>query len=147
MKIAVPVANDNQIVDHYGHCESYNVFTISDNKEIEEIKEIKKDGSSEGCGCKSDISSRLSEDGVKVMLAAGIGEGAVNALNNYGISVIRGLSGDATEVIKLYLNGSVLDKGSSCSKHQAPKELKLNVQYHNHDNGHDHKYGHSCGCN
>lgn len=167
MKIAVPVTNDNQIVDHYGQCKSYNVFTISDNNDIKEVKEISKDGSSSGCGCKSDISSRLAEDGVKVMLAAGIGGGAVNALNNFGISVIRGLSGDATEVVKLYLKGYVLDKGSSCSKHQAPKDLKLQVSYHNRDHGHghdhdhehhhahhhehshehNHKCGHSCGCN
>ena len=116
MKIAVPVTNENQIDGHFGHCDSYGVFTISEKKEIVEIKRV---GSPEGCGCKSDIASILASDGVTVMLAGGIGGGAINVLNNSGIEVIRGCSGDATEVVKLYLKGSVEDSGSSCHQHEA----------------------------
>ena len=90
MKIAVPVTSDNQIDSHFGHCESYGVFTISDKNEIIEMKNV---GSPEGCGCKSDIASVLASDGVSVMLAGGIGGGAINVLNNSGIEVIRGCSG------------------------------------------------------
>ena len=50
MKIAVPVTKENQIDGHFGHCESYGVFTISEKKEISEIKSVE---SPEGCGCKS----------------------------------------------------------------------------------------------
>ena len=114
MKIAVPVTNENRIDDHFGHCESYGVFTISDNNEITEIKSVK---SPEGCGCKSDIASVLASHGVSVMLAGGIGGGAINVLNNSGIEVIRGCSGDAAEVVKLYLSGLVADSGSSCHQH------------------------------
>ena len=127
MKIAVPVTNENQIDGHFGHCDSYGVFTISEKKEIVEIKRV---GSPEGCGCKSDIASILASDGVTVMLAGGIGGGAINVLNNSGIEVIRGCSGDATEVVKLYLKGSVEDSGSSCHQHEA----------HHHD-------GHTCSHN
>ena len=116
MKIAVPVTSDNQIDGHFGHCESYSVFTISDKNEIIEIKSV---GSPEGCGCKSDIASLLASDGVSVMLAGGIGGGAINVLNNSGIEVIRGCSGNATEVVKLYLSGLVEDSGSSCHQHEA----------------------------
>ena len=116
MKIAVPVTSDNQIDSHFGHCESYGVFTISDKNEIVEIKSV---GSPKGCGCKSDIASVLASDGVSVMLAGGIGGGAINVLNNSGIEVIRGCSGDATEVVKLYLSGSVEDSGNSCHQHEA----------------------------
>src|SRR5665647_3036884 len=117
MKIAVPVTKENQIDGHFGHCESYGVFTISEKKEIVEIKRV---GSPEGCGCKSDIASVLASDGVTVMLAGGIGGGAINVLNNSGIEVIRGCSGDATEVVKLYLKGSVEDSGSSCLLYTSP---------------------------
>ena len=116
MKIAVPVTSDNKIDSHFGHCESYGVFTISDKNEIVEIKSV---GSPEGCGCKSDIASVLASDGVSVMLAGGIGGGAINVLNNSGIEVIRGCSGNATEVVKLYLSGSVEDSGNSCHQHEA----------------------------
>jgi len=127
MKIAVPVTRENNIDSHFGHCESYNVFTISDKKEITDIKNVE---SPQGCGCKSDIASVLASDGVTVMLAGGIGGGAINVLNSCGIEVIRGCSGDATEVVKLFLAGSVEDGGSSCQQHEA----------HHHD-------GHQCSHN
>jgi predicted Fe-Mo cluster-binding NifX family protein len=127
MKIAVPVTKENQIDSHFGHCESYNVFTISDKNEIVEIKSLE---SPQGCGCKSDIASVLASDGVTIMLAGGIGGGAINVLNNSGIEIIRGCSGDAAEVVKLYLSGLVEDSGSSCHQHEE-----------HHHNG----QGNSCG--
>jgi predicted Fe-Mo cluster-binding NifX family protein len=114
MKIAVPVTKENQIDGHFGHCESYNVFTISDNNEIIGVKNME---SPQGCGCKSDIAAVLASDGVTVMLAGGIGGGAINVLNNSGIEVVRGCSGDAREVVTLFLSGSVKDGGSSCHHH------------------------------
>jgi predicted Fe-Mo cluster-binding NifX family protein len=116
MKIAVPVTKENQIDSHFGHCESYNVFTISDNKEITSVKNVE---SPQGCGCKSDIASVLASDGVTIMLAGGIGGGAINVLNNSGIEVIRGCSGNATEAVKLFLSGSIEDSGSSCHQHES----------------------------
>jgi predicted Fe-Mo cluster-binding NifX family protein len=115
MKIAVPVTKANQVDGHFGHCESYNVFTISEKNEITEVKNVK---SPQGCGCKSDIAYILASDGVSVMLAGGIGGGAVNVLNSNGIQVIRGCSGNASEVVKLYLSGLVEDSGSSCHQHE-----------------------------
>jgi predicted Fe-Mo cluster-binding NifX family protein len=131
MKIAVPVTKENQIDSHFGHCESYGIFTISEKNEIAGIKSV---GSPQGCGCKSDIASVLASDGVTIMLAGGIGGGAINVLNNSGIEVIRGCSGDATEVVKLYLSGLVEDRGSSCHQHD-----------NHHDKGHEH--GHQCNHN
>ena len=119
MKIAVPVTKENQIDGHFGHCESYGVFTISNKNEITSVKNVK---SPQGCGCKSDIAGILASDGVTIMLAGGIGGGAINVLNNSGIEVIRGCSGDVTEVVKLFLSGLVEDSGSSCHQHEAHRE-------------------------
>lgn len=113
MKIAAPVTPSNEIDSHFGHCSFYNVYTISD----QQITDIEKIDSPQGCGCKSNIANVLASKGVTLMLAGGIGEGAINVLNYSGIDVIRGCSGDATEVVKLYLSGSVQDSGSSCQQH------------------------------
>jgi predicted Fe-Mo cluster-binding NifX family protein len=115
MKIAVPVTKNNQIDDHFGHCEFYNVFTISSANEIVEVQTI---NSEQGCGCKSNIASTLAQNGVKVMLAGGIGGGAINVLNNAGIAVIRGCSGIPDENIKQYLLGLITDNGESCKAHE-----------------------------
>jgi predicted Fe-Mo cluster-binding NifX family protein len=116
MKIAIPVTDNNFIDSHFGHCEFYNVYTISEKEEISEINRV---DSPQGCGCKSDIAAVLASDGVTVMLAGGIGAGAINVLNNSGIEVVRGCSGNAAEVVKLYLKGLVEDSGSNCHQHEA----------------------------
>lgn len=131
MKIAVPVTTDKFIDSHFGHCEFYGVYTISETNEISDIKTI---AASQGCGCKSDIASVLASDGVSVMLAGGIGGGAINVLNNSGIEVVRGCSGKADDIVKLYVDGLIKDSGSSCHHHEG----------HNHD-GHEHE--HKCSHN
>jgi len=126
MKIAVPVTSNNQIDNHFGHCNFYDVFNVAQDSEIIDLKRIP---SLQGCGCKSNIAEVLAADGVKVMLAGGIGNGAINVLNNAGISVVRGCSGDSAEVVKLYLSGILEDSGESC---------------HHHDGHHATNDGHQC---
>lgn len=113
MKIALP-SRKNLIDNHFGHCEYFIVFTIYDNKIIDEETVT----SPAGCGCKSNIAQILSEMGVKVMLAGNMGEGAVKVLNNSGIEVIRGCSGDVKEVALKWLEGSLVDSGDSCHEHE-----------------------------
>ena len=115
MKIAVPTKQDNQIDNHFGHCEFYKIFTISDNNEIlaEEIL-----ASPQGCGCKSDIAYDLAKMDVKIMLAGGIGNGAINKLASQDIKVIRNCQGDVNQLVKKYLSGNVVDGGASCGAHE-----------------------------
>jgi predicted Fe-Mo cluster-binding NifX family protein len=116
MKIAVPITAEKNIDSHFGQCESYGVYTISEKNEISGVKTIKSES---GCGCKSDIASVLSSDGVKVMLAGGIGGGAINVFNNNGIEVVRGCSGNADDVVRRFIQGLVKDSGSSCQHHES----------------------------
>lgn len=89
MKVAIPTRN-NVVDDHFGHCEYYTIFTISEDKLIV-CTEIQ--ASPEGCGCKSNIASVLEEKGVELMLAGNMGEGAKHTLEDHHIRVIRGCSG------------------------------------------------------
>lgn len=115
-KIAIPVGKNNQIDDHFGHCKYYNIYTISnENKTIN----IQKIPSEEGCGCKSNIVSVLAAEGVQLMLAGGIGAGAINVLNRWNIGVIRGCSGDVETLIKEYVSGLIVDSGETCAQHGA----------------------------
>lgn len=128
MKIAVPTKENNRIDDHFGHCEYYKVFNISDNNEIigEQIVE-----SPQGCGCKSNIAFDLSELGVKIMLAGGIGEGAINKLSNHNIQVIRNCKGDVNELVSEYLNGKVIDGGTNCASHSNDHSEEGHICSHN----------------
>lgn len=114
-KIAVPVNSSNQLEDHFGQCEYYQIYTISDQNEILEIDTLE---SEQGCGCKSNIASVLAEHGVSLMLAGGIGNGAINVLNKCNIEVVRGCSGYTENIVKQYLEGKVIDSGESCAHHE-----------------------------
>lgn len=113
-KIAIPVDLNNQIEDHFGQCEFYEIYTVVEGNKITEVKILKAD---QGCGCKSNIANVLAENGVTVMLAGGIGQGAINVLNQCNIDVIKGCSGETKEIVKQYLSGLLLDSGETCSHH------------------------------
>ncbi|WP_017414373.1 NifB/NifX family molybdenum-iron cluster-binding protein [Clostridium tunisiense] len=114
MKIALPSRN-NSIDSHFGHCEYFTVFTVDTN--TKEILSSEQVASPAGCGCKSNIASVLVDMGVKVMLAGNMGDGAVRVLNNVGIQVLRGCSGDVKAVASNWLQGAVVDSGDSCHAH------------------------------
>jgi len=115
MKIAVPVTADNQLDNHFGHCEFFKIYSIKSEGEIECVKKITPGN---GCGCKSGIAGVLAGEGVTVMLAGGIGSGAVNTLAAAGIKVVRGCSGNPDNLIKLYIEGKITDSGESCAEHE-----------------------------
>lgn len=113
MKIAIPT-RDGQVDDHFGHCESYTVYTIDEDKRISERLTLP---APQGCGCKSNIASVLNQMGVSVMLAGNMGPGAVNKLNQAGIAVYRGCSGATDAVVSTYLEGRIEDSGVICNAH------------------------------
>lgn len=117
MKIAVPSKNlfakVNVVDDHFGHCQFYTIFSIENNKIVEESTLP----SPQGCGCKSNIAYTLQEMGVTLMLAGNMGEGAKNVLANCNINVIRGCSGNVTDLVNDYLQGKISDSGETCNHH------------------------------
>lgn len=127
MKIAVPTKSGNQIDNHFGHCEFYTIFIISENNKI--IAETILD-SPKGCGCKSNIAYDLAQMDVKIMLAGGIGDGAISKLNSQGIEVIRNCKGDVHELVETYLCGELKDGGASCSAHSDHSHSDAHVCNH-----------------
>jgi predicted Fe-Mo cluster-binding NifX family protein len=121
IKIAIPTLG-NLVDNHFGHCEMYTIISVDDNLNITGTEILP---SLQGCGCKSNISGIFQKLGVKVMLAGGIGEGAIQVLNMHGVEVIRGCNGDVNQVVERYLQGILTDSGISCAEHE-----------HHHGEGH-----------
>lgn len=113
MKIALP-SRQNQVDEHFGHCESFTVFTVNERQEILTAETVSAPA---GCGCKSNIARTLAEMGVTVMLAGNMGQGAVNVLKGCGIDVLRGCRGGVREVAEQWLAGTLADSGAACSQH------------------------------
>ncbi|MDO9511147.1 MAG: NifB/NifX family molybdenum-iron cluster-binding protein [Bacteroidales bacterium] len=110
-KIAVPIQANHNINEHFGSSDQFIIYTINTENKISGSEIF---NSTNGCGCKSDLASQLSAKGVSIMLASGMGAGAVNVLTQSGISVVRGCSGNAELLVKQYLNNELADSGSSC---------------------------------
>ena len=125
MKIAVSV-KENKVEEHFGHCYSFVIFNVNAENEFEESLVVY---SSEGCGCKSNIASLLKEKEVKVLLAGTMGYGAFVKLNNAGIKVYRGCSGDVLQLVKAYIKGDIVDSVQQCN--------------HNHEHTQDQQCSHS----
>jgi len=113
MKIALPT-RDGNIDDHFGHCDHFTLMTLDGENNIVKIEAM---DSPEGCGCKSDIAPLLIKEGVKVMLAGNMGQGAINILSQNGIQVIRGCSGSIDDVAAKWIAGDLQDNEITCNHH------------------------------
>ena len=71
------------------------------------------------------LAGYLKQDSVDVLICGGIGGGAINALAEYGIQVVPGVTGTADMAVSDYLNG----------------KLRVNME----PNCSHHEEGHSCG--
>ncbi|MGI6727068.1 MAG: NifB/NifX family molybdenum-iron cluster-binding protein [Anaerovoracaceae bacterium] len=109
MKIAV-ASEGAAVAGHFGHCSDFNFFTIADGK-IANSERISNPG---GCGY---LPTFLKEQGVNVVIAGGMGAGPKSNLNNMGIEVILGAQGNAEDVVKIYIQGNLESKGSTCAGH------------------------------
>jgi len=115
-RIAVP-AKDGQVDQHFGACRVFMIFDVKNGV----ITKEESFPAPEGAGCKSQAASVLAQAGVRVMLAGGMGEGAVRVMASFGITPIRGVSGPARAAAEAYAAGRVKDSGAVCD--------------HNHENG------------
>jgi predicted DNA-binding protein (UPF0251 family)/predicted Fe-Mo cluster-binding NifX family protein len=113
MKIAVP-AREGQVDAHFGHAESFVVYSIGADKTIAAEESV---GSGGECGCKSGIALTLARMGVTHLVAGNMGEGAVRVMNANGIEVVRGASGAARRAAEFFAAGSLEDTGAGCAGH------------------------------
>ncbi len=113
--VVVPTREGDMVDEHFGHCEYFTLFKVdSENKSIISKEKLE---SPEGCGCKSNIIHTFLAKEVDVMLAGGIGGGAVAMLEASGIGVFNGCSGKTDDVVMQFLNGEVCAQGACCSGH------------------------------
>jgi predicted Fe-Mo cluster-binding NifX family protein len=112
MKIAIP--NKGTMVNqHFGMSESFVIATIEDKKVID-IKEI---SSVEFAHKHQGLADLLSSQGATVVITGGIGGGAISGLQQNGLEVIKGASGEYKAVIEEYINGTLKDKNVVCNHH------------------------------
>ncbi|MGD9928848.1 MAG: NifB/NifX family molybdenum-iron cluster-binding protein [Mangrovibacterium sp.] len=115
MKIAIP-AKENKVDNHFGHCDHFMIFKLNDQLEVVSTSRLETDKT---CGCKSNLADELAAQGVGLLLAGGIGEGAIKKLNQQKIDVIAGFKGDIETVIEQWKRKDYLTNFSICTEHDS----------------------------
>ena len=111
MKIAVTY-DKGEVFQHFGHTENFKVYTIEDDKILS--SEII---SSNGTGHES-LAGMLKGLGIETLICGGIGGGAKVALAQEEITVYPGVSGNADDAVKAFLNGTLnYNPNTLCSHH------------------------------
>lgn len=123
MKIAVTYQN-GQIFQHFGHTEQFKIYEI-ENKQILAATVVDTVGNGHGA-----LAGFLKSLGIDVLICGGIGGGAQAALQQAGIRLFGGVSGNADDAVIAFVGGRL--------------NFNPNVQC-NHHGDHPHGEGHNCG--
>ena len=130
MRIAIPISG-RQFSGHFGQSTSFLVFETSDGTaQIAKRWEVPVP---EQGGC-SVIPGLLAQQGVSVVLAGGMGAGAVNKLLQQGIEAVVGIGGtDPEQIVLDYLNGQLVHSDEVCQHHERHGH---SGDCHSHGHGH-----------
>ena len=120
MKVAVTY-EQGRVFQHFGHTEQFKVYDVEDGK-VTASRILDSNGSGHGA-----LAAMLAGEGIDVLICGGIGGGAQAALEEQGIELCAGASGDADEAVAAYLRGDLINTGANCDHHE------------------HHGEGHSCG--
>ena len=117
MKIAV-AAMGNSVAQHFGHCENFIFFDVADGKVLSS-KSVQNPGHKPGF-----LPNFLADNGAEIIIAGGMGGGAVDIFNERGVEVIVGAAGDAKAAVEAYLAGNLKSTGAVCDKHEHADECE-----------------------
>lgn len=126
MRVAVTYDNGN-VFGHFGRTEQFKVYDIEDGKVINS-QILATNG--EGCGALAGI---LNIAQIDTLICGGIGGEAQRAIQEAGIRLYAGASGNTDAVVDDFIAGT-LDASS-----------EANCDHHEHEHGEEHSCGHG-GC-
>ena len=106
-KIAIP-SNGEKISQHFGHCPNFTIFEC-DGEKIINKKIIANPGHKPGF-----LPRFLSEKGVDCVLAAGMGQRAIQLFEENGIDTVIGARGLVDNAIESFLKGDLDTANNLC---------------------------------
>ncbi len=112
MKIAVPVA-EGRLCMHFGHCETFAIVEVDEaNREVAGVSSHTPPPHEPGV-----LPKWLSEQGVNLVIAGGMGQRAQALFMNAGVDVVVGApAGEPEELVRAYLSGT-LESGANFCDH------------------------------
>lgn len=130
MKIAIPVEN-GQVNQHFGRSREFAILSL-DNQKVTDQKTVSAESLQHNHEGLADL---LHREKVEAVVLGGIGPYALQALEQKGLKVITGASGDIVSIAEQYSRGELVSRNTVCNHHHD----------HDHHHGHDHSHGGGCG--
>jgi Uncharacterized conserved protein len=112
MIISVASNSDLTVAQHFGHCDCFLLYTVEEGKVVK-MENVPNPGHRPGF-----LPNFLADHGAKVIIAGGMGGGAVDIFEERGVQVVTGASGSADEAVKGFVAGTLVSSGSICHEHQ-----------------------------
>ncbi|MEL7608275.1 MAG: C-GCAxxG-C-C family (seleno)protein [Bacillota bacterium] len=138
-KIAV-ACEGASVSEHFGHCGSFQIFEERDGTIVGSETKVNPGHQS------GSLPGYLDDLGVQIVIAGGMGDGAVDGLHERGVAVITGAQGNAREVVEAYLKGELQSTSSVCHRQQHHGECGHEDGHGcGHGNGKESGSGHGCG--
>ena len=115
MRIAV-AAMGKTVAGHFGHCENFIFYDTEDGKIVAE-ESVENPGHRPGF-----LPNFLADHDAEVIIAGGMGGGAVDGFNARNVKIIMGAEGDTCTAVEAYLKGELVSKDAVCHEHQHKHE-------------------------
>lgn len=139
MIIALPLTETNEFSPHFGGATRAGLFTVDQAKRQITQTEMQVPPIPEPCGW----ADWLGAQGVKVLLAGGIGRGAQERMAAAGIDVVPGVPGGVPALlVQAWLDGTLKPGPNDC---EGGHHAHGPHHHHHHHGGHDHGTN-GCGC-
>ena len=111
MKLAITY-QEGMIFQHFGHSEAFKIYDIA-NGQVTGSQVVPTNGSGHGA-----LAGFLTSQGVDTLICGGIGAGAQRALQECGIRLYGGATGNADDAVAALLNGTLAyNPAVQCSHH------------------------------
>lgn len=124
-KIAIPVDGNGLLDSHFGHCQFFEIFEITDKNIVSQSK-VTPPPHEPGI-----LPKWLINEGVTDVIAGGIGEKALKILNHFQINVYKGAS-------TLYSN-SLVENFLDETLQLTENNCKHDHHHEHHNHHHDHQ--------
>lgn len=116
MKIAVTHEN-GRVYQHFGHSKEFKFYTV-ENGEITSFCVLNTNGSGHGA-----LAGFLKDNEADAVICGGIGAGAKEALEQAGIQLYGGISGNCDDAVVALLSGKLnYNTNATCSHHHTHTE-------------------------
>ena len=113
MRIAIP-DNNGEVNQHYGRSKVFSIIDIENDQNIVLADSVSTENLQHNHG---GLANLLKSQSVEIVIVGGIGQGALDGLQENGLKVLFGASGPIINVAEAFAKGEFVSNKVMCNHH------------------------------